>query len=175
MYILFTQDWDYKRIQVHLSLPGYTKKSLNKFGHKQQKKQKQPYPSVPINYGAKINMPRNHHWRHFLKKRERDLFNKCTEKFVSRKSIRHDPAVPNQRHRITIRESDRGNNETNTTTVRLHRDVKRNHNNIQPKRHETCSPQQCELPRRTKSKKSSRLSLIFIQRSNNTTKQRRDY
>ena len=52
-YIVIALDWDYKQIQVPLSLPGYTKKSLKQFSHKQKKKQNQPYPSVPIKYGFK--------------------------------------------------------------------------------------------------------------------------
>ena len=34
-------------------MPGYVIKALKQFGHTLQKKQDQPYPSVPINYGAK--------------------------------------------------------------------------------------------------------------------------
>ena len=52
-YIGITLDWDYKRRQVHLSMPGYTKKALKQFNHKLCKKQDQPYPSAVINYGAK--------------------------------------------------------------------------------------------------------------------------
>ena len=46
-------DLDYKRIQVHLFLPGYTDKSLKQFNHTKKKNQNQPYPSAPIIYGAK--------------------------------------------------------------------------------------------------------------------------
>ena len=52
-YIGITLDWYYKQIQVHISLPSYIKKALKQFSHKQQKKQNQPYPSVPIKYGPK--------------------------------------------------------------------------------------------------------------------------
>ena len=52
-YIGITLDWDYKRRQVHLSMPGYVAKALKQFNHTPQKKQHQPYPSVKINYGAK--------------------------------------------------------------------------------------------------------------------------
>ena len=38
---------------MHSSLKGYTKKALKQFSHKQKKKLNQPYPSVPIKYGAK--------------------------------------------------------------------------------------------------------------------------
>ena len=73
------------------------------------------------------------------------------EFFVSRNSGRPHPSVTN-----TIYESKRGNTERNTTTVRLHRDARRSHNNTQPKRHETCSPQWCELLEQSKRTKSGR-------------------
>ena len=94
--------------------------------------------------------------------------------FISRKSSRQQTAVPNQRHHIPICESDQRNNKIYTTTIVLHPDARGRHNNIQPERHETCSPQRCKLPERSKSKNSIRQSLLFIQRSNNTTKQRHD-
>ena len=52
-YIGITLDWDYKRNQVHLSMPGYVKKALRQFQHIAKSKQTQPYPSVKIQYGAK--------------------------------------------------------------------------------------------------------------------------
>jgi hypothetical protein len=52
-YIGITLDWDYKRRQVHLSMPGYIQKALKQFQHVASTKQQQPYPSAPINYGAK--------------------------------------------------------------------------------------------------------------------------
>ena len=67
----FTTEWDSKR------LPGYTKKYLKQFIQKKT----QPYPSVSINYGAKKNMPHNHHQHHLLTKREGNLFKKCEENF----------------------------------------------------------------------------------------------
>ena len=36
-YIGITLYWDYKRIQVHLSLPGYTNKALEQFNHTKKK------------------------------------------------------------------------------------------------------------------------------------------
>jgi hypothetical protein len=57
-YIGITLDWDYKRRQVHLSMPGYIKKALKQFKHERRKLQHQPYPSAIIKYGAKThNMP----------------------------------------------------------------------------------------------------------------------
>ena len=52
-YIGITLDWDYRRRQVHLSMPGYIDKALKRFAHQQTKAQHQPFPDVPIKYGAK--------------------------------------------------------------------------------------------------------------------------
>ena len=52
-YIGITLDWDYKRRQVHLSMPNYVAKALRQFKHEARGKQYAPYPSVPIKYGAK--------------------------------------------------------------------------------------------------------------------------
>ena len=52
-YIGITLDWDYKRRQVHLSMPKYVKKALKQFQHVVNKEQHAPYPSIPIKYGAK--------------------------------------------------------------------------------------------------------------------------
>jgi hypothetical protein len=39
--------------QVHLSMPNYLKKALKQFQHIAGTLQQSPYPSVPIQYGAK--------------------------------------------------------------------------------------------------------------------------
>ena len=53
-YIGITLDWDYEKRQVHLSMPNYIGKALKQFQHIWNgKKQHAPYPSAPINYGAK--------------------------------------------------------------------------------------------------------------------------
>jgi hypothetical protein len=45
--------WDYDKRQVHLCMPEYVKKALNQFHHKLRKRQHQPFPHTPIEYGAK--------------------------------------------------------------------------------------------------------------------------
>ena len=53
-YIGLTLDWDYARGQVHLSMPGYVPKALKQFQYKWDgTKQDAPFPSAPIQYGAK--------------------------------------------------------------------------------------------------------------------------
>ena len=53
-YIGLTIDWDYARGQVHLSMPGYVAKALKQFQYQWDgKRQDAPFPSAPIQYGAK--------------------------------------------------------------------------------------------------------------------------
>ena len=52
-YIGLTHDWDYDRGKVHVSMPGYVGKALERFQHpKPTKPQHQPHPHIPPNYGA---------------------------------------------------------------------------------------------------------------------------
>jgi len=51
-YIGITLDWDYKKRQVHLSMPNYVKKALKQFQHIASKLQHSPYLSVPIQLGG---------------------------------------------------------------------------------------------------------------------------
>jgi hypothetical protein len=52
-YIRITLDWDYKKRQVHLSMPNHMKKALKQIQHIAGKLQHSLYPSVPIQYGVK--------------------------------------------------------------------------------------------------------------------------
>ena len=51
-YIGITLDWDYKRREVYLSMPGYIKKALQLFKHERRIKHNQPHPSAIIKYEA---------------------------------------------------------------------------------------------------------------------------
>ena len=155
----------YQATPRNLSNSSVTNKRNKKTNHTQESLSSMDPKSI---------FPHNHHQRHFLKKRK-EIYSTSVRKCFSRRSIQQHTAMPNQRHRIPIQESDRRNNEIDTTTIILHRDARGHHNNIHPKRHENHSSQRCKLPERDKSKKSNRWSLIFIQRSNDTTKQRSDY
>ena len=54
-YIGITLDWDYKKQQVHLLLPGYVKKALQQYNHAAPtKRQDSPFQHTPPNYGAKV-------------------------------------------------------------------------------------------------------------------------
>ena len=53
-YIGITFDWDYVNGRVHLSMPGYISKALQRFGHERPRRlQKSPHPYVAPTYGAK--------------------------------------------------------------------------------------------------------------------------
>ncbi len=54
-YLGLTLDWDYKNRNVHLSMPGYIKKTLLRFGHKPpHKPQHQPHEHATPTFGATI-------------------------------------------------------------------------------------------------------------------------
>ena len=52
-YVGIHMKWNYTKRQVHLHMPDYVKKALIQFGHQQTKKQNQPFPHTPIQYGTK--------------------------------------------------------------------------------------------------------------------------
>lgn len=54
-YVGLTLKWDYGRRKVHISMPGYIKKALERFNHQcPEVPQNAPYPHLRPNYGAKI-------------------------------------------------------------------------------------------------------------------------
>jgi hypothetical protein len=54
-YLSLTIDWDYTNCKVHLSMPGYIKKALLRFGHDPlDKPQMQPFPHTIPSYGVKV-------------------------------------------------------------------------------------------------------------------------
>ena len=53
-YIGITFEWDYTNRMVHLSMPGYIEKALQRFGHGRPKRlQNSPHPHIAPTYGAK--------------------------------------------------------------------------------------------------------------------------
>ena len=52
-YIGFTIDWDYKKQEVHISMPGYIEDAMTRFkpAHPWTPND-QPHPHMPSNYGA---------------------------------------------------------------------------------------------------------------------------
>ena len=47
--------WDYKKGEVHISMPGYVEKALKQFQHKPpRRKQDSPYTWSPPKFGEKV-------------------------------------------------------------------------------------------------------------------------
>jgi hypothetical protein len=59
-YIGIHLHWDYVKRQVHLYMPGYVEKALRQFQHKLTKKQYQPFPHTPVQYGQKKQYAKEH-------------------------------------------------------------------------------------------------------------------
>jgi hypothetical protein len=54
-YIGITFEWDYRKCRVHLSMPGYISKALQRFGHKRPcRLQNSPHPHVAPTYRVKV-------------------------------------------------------------------------------------------------------------------------
>ena len=54
-YIKLNLDWDYVNGKVTISLPGYIKKVLERFQHKQPKRpQDAPHPYTVLQYGRRV-------------------------------------------------------------------------------------------------------------------------
>ena len=79
-YIGITLDWDYKIIQVHISMPNYVTKSLKQFKHKFQKNKYRPYPSAPIIYGSKNKYATPLSTAPFLEKKGKKFIHQVCEK-----------------------------------------------------------------------------------------------
>ena len=57
-YVGISLGWDYVNRVLHTSVPGFVKKSLNKYQHPiPAKPQHAPAKATPINYGAKTQEP----------------------------------------------------------------------------------------------------------------------
>eukprot|EP00804_Cyclotella_cryptica_P002988 CCRYP_005998-RA/>CCRYP_005998-RA protein AED:0.39 eAED:0.39 QI:0/0/0/1/1/1/2/0/315 len=82
-------DWDYRNRKVHLSMPGYKAKALKQFQHKTPSEpQHSPFPTKPINYGAK---------KHYaMPLSTAPLLDKKGKKFIQQVAIASQSAAPTQ-------------------------------------------------------------------------------
>ena len=62
-------------------MPEYVQKALKQFQHKLKKKQLQPFPHTPIQYGAKKQYQRNIQKLPPSDQQKRNSFNKCVASF----------------------------------------------------------------------------------------------
>jgi hypothetical protein len=71
-YLGITLDWDYKKCEVHLSMPGYVEQSLAQFGHLIPKiLQHQPHKHTIPTYRATIQYAKNNNATKLLSKEEK--------------------------------------------------------------------------------------------------------
>ena len=78
-YIGITLDWDYNGRKVHLSMPGYVKKALDKFQHNKPKKAKnQPYPHKPVQYGEKLQYAKGEDTSNKVDRKDEKLIHEAT-------------------------------------------------------------------------------------------------
>ena len=76
-YCGLTLDWDYKKQEVHLSMPGYVEKALAWLKHeKPRKNQDQPHKHVIPVYGATVQYAKEEDTSQPLDKITRDTSNK---------------------------------------------------------------------------------------------------
>ena len=82
-YIGITLDWDYKKRQVHLSMPGYVKKALKQFEHPEPtKRQNAPFPYTPPNYGATKQYAKGESTAPALDKKDKRFIQQVCGKFL---------------------------------------------------------------------------------------------
>jgi hypothetical protein len=71
-FIRLTMDWDYPDQKVHISMPGYIKKALTRFGHERPKrKQNSPHKHVAPIYGTRAQYVKPENPSPLLSKREK--------------------------------------------------------------------------------------------------------
>ena len=75
--------WDYSKGHVHLYMPGYVQKAQKKFQHIKKKKENQPFPYTPINYGAKTQHAKQASTAPMVRPAEKSSSNKFGEIFSS--------------------------------------------------------------------------------------------
>ena len=81
-YCGITLDFDYIKHQVHLSMPGYCNKGLQRFRHERQKWTDQPHKHVLPTYGAKIQYAKEADTLGKLGPKEQKFIQQVTDTFL---------------------------------------------------------------------------------------------
>ena len=82
-YLGITIDWDYKKREVHLSMPGYVEKALARFGHKiPEEPQHQPHKHTIPSYGATIQYAKPADASRLLSKEEKKYIQQVIGTFL---------------------------------------------------------------------------------------------
>ena len=82
-YLGITLDWDYKKRQVHLSMPGYVEKALARFGHQvPTRPQNQPHKHTIPTYGATVQYAKDEDTSRTLSKDEKKYIQQVLGTFL---------------------------------------------------------------------------------------------
>ena len=82
-YLGITLDWDYKKREVHLSMPGYVERAIARFGHLIPKQsQHQPHKHTVPTYGATIQYAKNNDATNLLSKEEKKYIQQVLGTFL---------------------------------------------------------------------------------------------
>jgi hypothetical protein len=82
-YLGITLDWDYKKREVHLSMPGYIEYALARFGHLIPKiLQHQPHKHTVPTYGATIQYAKDNNVTNLLSKEEKKYIQQVLGTFL---------------------------------------------------------------------------------------------
>jgi hypothetical protein len=82
-YLGIDLDWDYDKREVHLSMRQYVQNALHRFQYEPPKrKQNQPYPHVPVEYGAKTQFVRPEDDSPLLNKEQKQFIMQVTGVFL---------------------------------------------------------------------------------------------
>jgi len=82
-YLGITLDWDYKKREVHLSMPSYVERALTRFGHPMPKQlQHQPYKHTVPTYGATIQYVKDEYATNLLSKEEKKYIQQVLGTFL---------------------------------------------------------------------------------------------
>ena len=82
-YLGITLDWDYKKREVHLSMPGYVERALARFGHLIPKiPQHQPHKHTVPTYGATIQYAKDRDVTNLLSKEDKKYIQQVLGTFL---------------------------------------------------------------------------------------------
>jgi hypothetical protein len=82
-YLGITLDWDYKKREVHLSMPGYVERALARFGHLIPKTlQHQPHKHTVPTYGASIQYAKDNDVTNLFSKDEKKYIHQVLGTFL---------------------------------------------------------------------------------------------
>ena len=157
-YIGITFDWDYKRRQVHVTIPTYVKKNIEIISA--QIKEKSETICIWTVFSPNLGQRR----------REIHSEGMCVFFMFGQGSGQHS-IVPQQYNCIPISSTNGRHNATHGIVTRLIGNTVRVSTDVQRQRHETGSAQWFKLAKWTKSQEQSRWALLPIRKYHDTRNQ----